>query len=68
MSEEEIENYCVLEESAAKILEGAIEKFGLSHRCIASVKKFGRIIADLNVYAKIEKSDILEVLSYRRRK
>ena len=68
LSEEEIETYCLLDESAKNVLEGAIAKFGLSHRSIASVKKIGRTIADLNVHNKIEKSDILEALSYRRRK
>jgi magnesium chelatase family protein len=68
LSEEEIETYCVLSMDAGKILEGAIGKFGLSHRSIASVKKIGRTIADLNVHEMIEKSDILEALSYRRRK
>ena len=68
LSEEEIETYCHLNSDAQKILEGAIAKFGLSHRSIASVKKIGRTIADLNVHEKIEKSDLLEALSYRRRK
>ncbi|HIQ27274.1 MAG TPA: ATP-binding protein, partial [Sulfurovum sp.] len=66
--EDEIELYCVLEDEAKKILEGAIEKFGLSHRSIASVKKIARTIADINGHMKIEKKDILEALSYRRRK
>ncbi len=68
LSEEEIETYCKLSMDAGKILEGAIGKFGLSHRSIASVKKIGRTIADLNEHEKIEKSDILEALSYRRRR
>jgi len=68
LSEEEIENYCILDDKASKILDGAIGKFGLSHRSIASVKKIARTIADLNVHNAIEKSDILEALSYRRRK
>jgi len=68
LTEEEIEHYCLLSEDAQKILEGAIGKFGLSHRSIASVKKIGRTIADLNIHEKIEKSDVLEALSYRRRK
>lgn len=68
LSEEEIEQYCHLDSSAKIILEGAIGKFGLSHRSIASVKKIGRTIADLNAHSKIEKSDILEALSYRRRR
>lgn len=66
--ENEIEIYCVLEDDASMILEGAIGKFGLSHRSIASVKKIGRTIADINEHSKIEKKDILEALSYRRRK
>jgi len=68
LTEEEIENYCKLEEASQSILEGAIAKFALSHRSIASVKKIGRTIADLNKHEIIEKSDILEALSYRRRK
>jgi magnesium chelatase family protein len=68
LSEEEIEKYCIPDDASQKILEGAIGKFGLSHRSIASVKKIARTIADLNVHDKIEKSDMLEALSYRRRK
>ena len=68
LTEDEIEIYCKLNDDAQKILEGAIRKFGLSHRSIASVKKVGRTIADLNGHKKIEKKDILEALSYRRRK
>ena len=68
LAEDEIEKYCLLAADASNILESAIGKFGLSHRSIASVKKVGRTIADLNNHEKIEKKDILEALSYRRRK
>lgn len=67
LSEEEIERYCLLASEADQILQSAIYKFGLSHRSIASVKKVARTIADLNGHNTIEKSDILEALSYRRR-
>lgn len=67
LTEEEIETYCILDNDASKILESAISKFGLSHRSIASVRKIGRTIADLSAHDKIEKSDLLEALSYRRR-
>jgi len=67
LTEEEIERYCLLDSDASTILDNAISKFGLSHRSIASVKKTGRTIADLNTHGLIEKSDILEALSYRRR-
>lgn len=68
LTEEEVERYCKLDENADKILKSAIGKFSLSHRSITSVKKIGRTIADLNKHLQIEKSDILEALSYRRRK
>ena len=68
LAEDEIEKYCVLTMDAQKILESAIARFALSHRSIASVKKIGRTVADLNGNEKIEKKDILEALSYRRRK
>ncbi len=68
LAEDEIEKYCLLSDEAQKILESAILKFALSHRSIASVKKIGRTVADLNGNVKIEKRDVLEALSYRRRK
>ena len=68
LTEEEIETYCILDDASRKIMEGAISKFGLSHRSIASVKKIARTIADLNNHSMIEKSDLLEALSYRRRR
>ncbi len=66
--EEEIERYCVLKAESIKILESAVTKFALSHRSIASLKKIARTIADLSAHEYIEKSDMLEALSYRRRK
>ncbi len=68
LQENEIEVYCKLHVEAEKILSSAIVKFGLSHRSIASLKKIGRTIADLSGHESIEKKDILEALSYRRRR
>ena len=68
LSEEAIEQYCILSSEATQLLEGAIGRFGLSHRRIASVKKVARTIADLEGHRVIEKTDLLEALSYRRRK
>jgi len=67
LNESEIETYCTLLPEAQNILLTAIGKFGLSHRSIGSVKKIARTIADLNQHEQIEKKDILEALSYRRR-
>lgn len=68
LSEEEIEKYCLLANDAVTVLEGAISRFDLTHRSIASIRKTARTIADLGKHKMIEKSDILEALSYRRRK
>jgi len=67
LNEDEIETYCILNNDAHKILESAIAKFALSHRSIASIKKISRTVADINMHLLIEKKDILEALSYRRR-
>jgi magnesium chelatase family protein len=67
LNEEEIEHYCILSDEAETILFKAISQFALTHRSIASIKKVARTIADLNKHDPIERSDILEALSYRRR-
>jgi len=68
LTEEEVEAYCILDDASQKVLESAIQRFGLSHRSIASIKKIARTIADLNGNEAITKKDLLEALSYRRRK
>jgi len=67
LNENEIEKYCLLNPQAEQILTSAIQKFSLSHRSIASIKKVSRTIADLNEHETIQKRDMLEALSYRRR-
>ena len=68
LAEDEIEKYCGMDQEVLPVLESAIGKFGLSHRSIASIKKVARTIADLAKHELVEKSDMLEALSYRRRK
>jgi len=67
LQEKDIDKYCKLDNQALKILQQAIERFGLSYRAVANVKKVARTIADLNENIDITKSDILEALSYRKR-
>jgi magnesium chelatase family protein len=67
LNEDEVEIFCVLSNQAKDILNKAIERFGLSHRSITSIKKVSRTIADLDLSPIIEKEHILEALSYRRR-
>ncbi len=67
LSEQEIERYCQLSSEAESLLHTAMERFGLSHRSVASIKKVARTIADLTKDKTIQKSHILEALSYRKR-
>jgi magnesium chelatase family protein len=67
LREDEVEKYCTLSKEVEKILFSAIERFGLSHRSIGSIKKVARTIADLEPSVEIEKKHLLEALSYRRR-
>ena len=67
LKENEIDIYCKLNIESEKILFSAIERFSLSHRSIASIKKVARTIADLENSEQIHKRHLLEALSYRRR-
>jgi magnesium chelatase family protein len=67
LRESEVEIFCKLSSDASNILFSAIERFGLSHRALESIKKVARTIADLDNSTNIEKKHILEALSYRRR-
>lgn len=67
LSDAEIDKYCVLSTEAKDILDMAVHKFALSFRSIKKIQKVARTIADLRAGDVIEKSDILEALSYRRR-
>ncbi len=67
LKDNEIDKFCKLSLDAENILFSAIERFGLSHRTLVSIKKVARTIADLDNSNLIEKKHILEALSYRRR-
>ncbi|NWF66969.1 MAG: ATP-binding protein, partial [Campylobacterales bacterium] len=67
LTDSEIKKYCILSNDAQKIVESAIDKFGLSNRAINKILKVARTIADMKESQKIEKTDILEALSYRKR-
>ena len=67
LKEADIDTFCILEQDAKETLELAIERFGLSYRSIANIKKVSRTIADLNGNKEITKKDLLEALSFRKR-
>jgi len=67
LSDLEIEKYCKINNNIRDILNLAIDKFSLSFRAINKVLKVARTIADIEDSQEIEKSHLLEALSYRRR-
>ncbi len=67
LNEEDILKYCVLDNESTTLLENAIEKFSLSFRSINKILKVSRTIADINKHKNINKLDLLEALSYRKR-
>jgi len=67
MSDAEVEEFCTLDDEAKVVLDMAIQNFALSFRSIKKVQKVARTIADLDASESIEKSHLLEALSYRRR-
>ncbi|MEA3330936.1 MAG: YifB family Mg chelatase-like AAA ATPase [Campylobacterota bacterium] len=67
LNDAEIEKFCLLNDEAKDVLDMAIGRFDLTFRSIKKVQKVARTIADLDSSDAIEKSHILEALSYRRR-
>ena len=63
----EIEKFCTMDDEAKETLEIATNRFTLSFRGIKKVQKVARTIADLDASKIINKTHILEALSYRRR-
>ncbi|MGI1671808.1 MAG: YifB family Mg chelatase-like AAA ATPase [Neptuniibacter sp.] len=60
-----LEKHCVLEEQDQVLLANAMERLNLSARAYHRILRVARTIADLAGKEKIEKSDLLEALSYR---
>lgn len=66
LEEKDIDIVCRLDGECLKLLHQASERYALSHRAQNKVKKLARTIADLAKTKEINKSHILEALSYRR--
>ena len=61
----ELRSYCGLATDDADFLELAVEKLGLSTRAHHKILKISRTIADMEAKQHIEKSHLIEALSYR---
>jgi len=67
MDEKDIEKFCKLDNDAKTVLQSAVSKFALTQRGINKVLKIARTIADMESSNDIQKSHLLEALSYRKR-
>lgn len=67
MSSEHINKYCLLDNETDLILKTAINNLNLSARAYYRILKLSRTIADLDWKENIEKENILEALSFRKK-
>lgn len=67
LDDDEIDNICIFNEEAHNTLNQAMQRFDFSYRSMTKLKKVARTIADLSDSEIIDRSHVLEALSYRRR-
>jgi magnesium chelatase family protein len=65
MSNRHIKKFCQINETSQKLLETAIDTFGLSARAYTRILKVARTIADLEGHEDIHSSHLSEAIQYR---
>jgi len=65
MTNRHIKRFCPIDESSQKLLETAIDKFGLSARAYTRILKVARTIADLEGRPDIQPGHLSEAIQYR---
>jgi magnesium chelatase family protein len=65
MSNRYIKKYCQIDEASQRLLELAIDKFGLSARAYTRILKVARTIADLEGQENIQPAHLSEAIQYR---
>ncbi len=65
MTNRHIKKFCQIDESSQKLLEMAIDKFGLSARAYTRILKVARTIADLEGQGNIQPAHLSEAIQYR---
>jgi magnesium chelatase family protein len=65
MAARTVKMYCGIGEDARRLLEGAVERFGLSARAYHRILKVSRTIADLDGGRHIEEHHVAEAVQYR---
>ena len=65
MTNRHIKKFCQIDESSQKLLEMAIDKFGLSARAYTRILKVARTIANLEGLGNIQPAHLSEAIQYR---
>ena len=65
MTNRHIKKFCQIDEASQRLLELAIDKFGLSARAYTRILKVARTIADLEGVENIQASHLSEAIQYR---
>ncbi|MEE8185789.1 MAG: hypothetical protein V3T96_05310, partial [Thermodesulfobacteriota bacterium] len=65
MTGRHIKKYCSVDEDGKRLLETAIDRFGLSARAYTRVLKVARTIADLDGEGSIRTHHLSEAIQYR---
>jgi magnesium chelatase family protein len=65
MNSRQIRQFCSIDEQSSRLLEKAMNRFGLSARAYARILKIARTIADLEGIADIGVSHVGEAIQYR---
>ena len=65
MTNRHIKKFCQIDETSQKLLELAIDRFGLSARAYTRILKVARTIADLEGVENIQVAHLSEAIQYR---
>jgi magnesium chelatase family protein len=65
MTNRHIKKFCQIDEASQRLLEMAIDRFGLSARAYTRIFKVARTIADLEGVENIQASHLSEAIQYR---
>ncbi len=65
MTNRHIKKFCQIDEGSQKLLELAIDKFGLSARAYTRILKVARTIADLEGQENLQPAHLSEAIQYR---
>ena len=66
MNNQQIKQFCEIDDQTQNLLESAIHKFGLSARAFHKILKVSRTIADIEASKNIAIKHASEAISYRK--